>query len=509
MITNYQLVLKNLITNKGIYSRFLQLYGKMTDSILFKVIKSFGNKERKSFGLFLENDYFFKKQAAEEMLELWQLLSKEAVKKKSSLTREEVKAQIYSDQDYYKGKLEKLMTALLGRVHQFILIDGILNKTDPSGNLIALNRFYQKKGLAEHGVKRAEQQLKVLDSKPVTGANLMDAFLLNQFIIQASSLMNDRKNDLNIPNTLDALHKFYFYTNIEYCLQVLAINEWLMPLEVEELVKRVDHNLALIPKDLEHDAVFGLYMLAYELLRNFDKSNVAKIQEFEVLLEKNEKHCSPNQLKSFQTLIRNYCIHFYHKGEDEFIEMAFLIYRKHLDKGLLHHRGKILIGTFRNLVLLAAWNNNLQWCRTFIEEQQGKIASSEDQESIFRFHLATLHFYEKKYELALEHLDLEFGDVLLKYAARRLELMIYYELKSPLFQSKLEAFKIYSYRMSSTKNPEKVKSKNKNFVDFLKQINHPKTFQNEKRQAKIRSKMKEVQYLAEKPWLFSILEQRN
>ncbi|MCB0643632.1 MAG: hypothetical protein KDC44_18420, partial [Phaeodactylibacter sp.] len=86
-------------------------------------------------------------------------------------------------------------------------------------------------------------------------------------------------------------------------------------------------------------------------------------------------------------------------------------------------------------------------------------------------------------------------------AARRLEIKILYELQSPILESKIEAFKVYIFRLSQTKLPDKPKEGNNNFLDLLRQVIHPKTYHNPERAQKLLDKLAEKKVVAERDWL--------
>ena len=86
-----------------------------------------------------------------------------------------------------------------------------------------------------------------------------------------------------------------------------------------------------------------------------------------------------------------------------------------------------------------------------------------------------------------------------------MELKIYYELQSDILESRIDAFKIYIYRISQKVLPVVQRDGNNNFIDLLKQIRSPKTLDSLKRIEKLRNKVREKKSIAEKEWLLEKL----
>jgi len=80
-------------------------------------------------------------------------------------------------------------------------------------------------------------------------------------------------------------------------------------------------------------------------------------------------------------------------------------------------------------------------------------------------------------------------------------------MKHVLLAPKMDAFKIYIYRFSTKKMTQKHKQANQNFIDLLKQIHLPRTFQNERRINKLITKINTFKFVHEKEWLLEKLEE--
>ena len=117
------------------------------------------------------------------------------------------------------------------------------------------------------------------------------------------------------------------------------------------------------------------------------------------------------------------------------------------------------------------------------------------------FNITQYFFYKKQYGQTEEQLLDHYENFYYKVAARRLEIKLLYEQESEILSSKTEAFKMFIFRLSKKQLPEKLKQLNNNFIDFVRQIIHPKTLGNKKRIESIKQKITRKGKVAERDWL--------
>ena len=141
------------------------------------------------------------------------------------------------------------------------------------------------------------------------------------------------------------------------------------------------------------------------------------------------------------------------------------------------------------------------WVEQFIEEHKDRLLGADNPEEVYRFNKANLHFHQQNFDRALDLLSARYSDIYYELAARRLEIKIFYEIRSPLLDSKTEAFKVFGFRQAKRKLPDTPKIGNNNFIDLLRQMTNPATLGNQPRIEKLRKRLKEKQIIAERDWL--------
>lgn len=479
----------------------------MKSSKLLKVINTLSIIEQEELTLFLNSPYFHRDHRKEETIALWKYIQAGNDMRDIRYWRKEnVYKVLYPKEQFIKGKVEKLMTKLFALLTDFI----IQHKKRTSGKLnelLALGAYYNSTDLSTL-FQNNLQKLKQL----ISSSKIQDIpFFYHQFLIEKMetdymSLHSNRKTDLNLLATHNSLDNYYLLTKLEYACQLLSIHIFISPVDLQNSLDLLDTILRNESRTYLEIPIINLYFHAYQLLRFFDKKEEGYYETYHQLLNKFEDHLAPNQLKALRTLIRNYSISHYLKGSPGYLQKAFLIYKEDLESGKLYYNNYLLPGTLNNLVSLGLRMKKFKWVYQLLQDHRQGIYGSDDAEVSYQFNMAHYFFHKKEYETALKFLNGTYSDQYYKISARRLDLMIFYEMKSVLVDDKINAFKIYIYRLPKRSISEKQKNANRNFVDLLRQICLPKTNKNKARIHKISTKIKSTDQLAEKLWLLEILE---
>jgi hypothetical protein len=111
-------------------------------------------------------------------------------------------------------------------------------------------------------------------------------------------------------------------------------------------------------------------------------------------------------------------------------------------------------------------------------------------------------FEKKEYEQVLDFLPGSSSNIIYHLIARRLELMCYYEMKSELLFSKIEAFKVYIWRASEKFLSNDLRDANKNFINLLIQMVSIPTNDQSKRE-RLEKRILEKKRVAETRWLLA------
>jgi len=458
-----------------------------------------------AFLQFLELNYS-KDKYPQELLGLFEIINSclPDIQHKN-LQKDIVYSKIYPSQKWISGKLDKLLTRYLKAIFQFI---GIHFNTDTSNTRLNLCKFLLERGLDSIFDREFKKWGKELETKQIYSSEvLMERFLFREIQTERLGINLHSKQTSKLPEMLQSLDQYYIFTKLKYACKLLSINSFLLKVNLQDSLKSFIHLDHLIELPHLQIPIISVYYQAYKMLSLESEFGVENFKKFKRSLEENHEHLTNEQQKSLNTLIRNYAVKQYTQGEDFYLKNAFEIYKEHLEKGYMYHQGKIHSLPLRNIVTFGLRLGEFDWVHQFILDHKDRIDGSESPEQIYNFNLALYYFHIENYSKALNILPPDFDDIYYKTSVKRLELIILFDTDSPIIDSRIDAFKIFIYRIPDAKISPKHKVANNNFIHLLKQIRHPKTEFSKPRIDKLKTKVSETDLLAEKDWLLKKLDQ--
>ncbi|MEM9820838.1 MAG: hypothetical protein AAF985_07190, partial [Bacteroidota bacterium] len=480
----------------------------MRESKLLILIRTLEKTEMKKLLLFLESPYFFNGKLDEEVLRLFQFIYNYYPNfEHADLSKANAYTSIFPDQKPLKGKMDRLMTRLLKHIQLFLAYEQTNLKENKTQQNIVLSTFYRERHLDKLFLRNIESIRKLQNRIQERDKD----FYYNQFLIEEElanweSFYNTRREDLNLTATLQSLDIYYMVAKLEYACRLLAQNKYHQTLDLKDSLEIINRIAPVFEQ--EHYVkipILRLYHQAFQLLQAENADEV--FRQLSQELEENEPHIPLHQMKDLQTIIRSYSVDRYNQGNEQFLEETFKYYRLHLERGYLLYEDGLNAGTFRNIVALGLKLKQYEWVKSFMEAYQDKIVGAKHPEEVYSFNLATYHFALGEYDKALEYLSDNYEDMYYKIAAKRLELQIYYEQQSVLLDPRMNAFKVYIFRISKTLLPELKREGYNNFIDFLKRIYSPKTYWDKDRVHKLLKEVEECKVLVEKEWLRKKLQE--
>ena len=479
----------------------------MHNSRLIQILNKFDKREIKRLSKFIHSPYFLDLSRNKDVILLFEYLYERfPFTKNVSLDRELIYSHVYEQKAFSKSKWDKLVWRLLKVVKQFISVEFDPAQQDEVERLLHQAKFFrikQLENLYQLTFKQIDEQLQV--STFEHKSNYFLQFKVEEERATYLSIYNNRKEDINLPFTLDRLDSYYLLARLEYACLLLNQGDSFRSPRIEEQLELGDKIYDVFGLDyFSANPQLQLYFQAYLLLRT---QKEAPFQALSQLIDQYEEQIPFQQLQFFGAMCRNYRITQANFGERESILAAFELYKKHLNKGYLYHQDGILPGNLRNLVVLGLKVQAYDWVFQFLQGHKDRVTGSAHPKAVIDFNLAHYYFAIQAYDKALESLADTFEDYYYKIAAKRLELKIYYEQKSILLESKLDAFKMFIFRLSKTWLPDVPRQGNTNFINMLKQILHPATQGNAERIDRLIQKIKDKKIFVERDWLISKLEE--
>jgi hypothetical protein len=483
-------------------------HNPMLSGKLIQTLKALNDSEWKELQLFLQSPYHNRGKESEAVLSLFTFLQKNAANfDHIGLDKATVYAAVFSNAPVVPGKLEKLMGSLFQLLGMFIAVQQQGHPT-----WLALATFYRERKLPHLAFQQHKIGITMLkDSIPFAPDHHYLTWKLKEEVSTHQSLFAQKPHDFGLPETIEALDSFYLLQKLNYaCIFYMqgAHNDLSATIEQSMSLQWLNDSLPrLKDSNLPQDPAIACYIAAYELMRNLKHPGQYLSVQLEKALDKYGEWLHIDTQMTLQSILRNYVLRHYIKGDDNYLPIAFRTYRNHLEKGWLYFDGKLLPETMLNIVQLGLRNKELVWVHDFLQAHQHRIMGNYPTEETYQYNMAIFHFYSKDFGTASYLLNQDFQNPYYKVGARRLDLMILHEEKSDLLDSKIEAFKMFIFRFSKKQMTENIKQLNNHFVDFLRQIIHPTTLRNDSRIEKIRTKITQKEWVAERGWLLEKLEE--
>ncbi len=478
----------------------------MHSSKLIEVFKVFEKEELEQLDLFINSPFFVTEKEGKHIRLLFKYLNDLFPDFcNDKLIKDVVYPKVFPNEKNVKGKLEKVMTLLLQTIKRFII--QYYDKRTATDNAITLARFYRQKKLDHYFVRTLDQTRKKQQNEKQRDKE----YFFNQYLVEKEwaeyeSFYNTRKKDLNLPSTLRNLNIFYVIARQEYSSRLLSQHKHQIPLNLQRDLTDFENLTQLLKTEDYLDVpLVKAYDQALRLLQNQEEK--ITLERLNFLLEKHKNEIPLEELKAMQALCRNYSVRFYNEGNREYLKISFNLYKKHLEEGFLYYNNGLLPSTIKNIVVLGLKLKKIEWVYTFLQKTKTQIVGTKHKKEVYHFNLACYYFAVEAYDEALRYLSETYEDWYYHIAARRLEIKIYYDTQSVLLDHKIEAFKIYIFRIAKSKLTDLQKLGNNHFADIVRQINAPNTKGNPDRIHRLIKRVKAKKVVADKEWIIEKLEE--
>ncbi len=481
----------------------------MYNSKLVTTLKSLKEEELERLDLFLRSPYFNPEYNQLDLHHLWNYLRKGLTDEKEEyFDRATVYHAVFEQQQVYKSKLEKLMSQLYAQLRSFLIYEQIQAGMSESHELLHLLEAFGERRLTKQ-FDLAHKKLQKLSATSSFDSSeyLYEYFSLEKKVASFQIIDNNRRTNLKLPDLHFHLDAYYLLQKLELACQLLNRHIFIVPTKYGDSLKHLDLMISQLSEKHQQIPILALYLGAYQLLKSLvDDSETDYFETFNELLDKYRKNISYEQEKILQTFNRNYIVHKYQKVSHSYLPQVFQLYREHLAAGFMYQDGLILLSSFTNIVISGLRYGEIDWVFNFIQEHRNRLLGLKNADIVIQYNLAQYYFYARDYDQALQHLAPTYEDQFYKVAARRYELKILYEQESELFDSKLDAFKMFIYRLPKSSVHFKNKMANKRFLGLLRQMRRTNTYKNDSRIDKLLEKTRAPEYLADKEWIIEKLE---
>jgi len=500
----------NLLKTSNLY--FLMLSKKQdTSSFLgIELLKSFSKKELQKFELFIKSPYF---NTDDKLIQLFEILQKKVLKTEFN---DQLQAEVYqfAFQKIKNSVLDKIekktLIAKLSKLNQLIHHFLVIEKLDYNKN--CFNDLLYKSLLEKRQYnvflilsKRDKKQLETKKRKDTFDFEHLYKIETHylEYLFLSGKLYSYKEN--NIISVLYNLDVFYLQNKLSHYLESLVYeqNSSLKYSLSKNLFDAIENLLELPVFDNE----ISLKVLK-DSIAFIERSNLSTYNNYFSLLQEKHDEIPIDSLRGYYQLLLNFLVKETKKGNTIFEKELVKIYFSMDNKNLLLEEGLIAPTKLKNLIVRLCKSKNFEEAIYFTEKYSPNVRLA-DRKSIFNHCLATISFYQKDYEKALEHLlQVEGTNVTLETNHRLLMMKLLYERdkhyseRTERYLRSAEKFFVDNKLLSSQN-----KKSYKNFTHII--INLYRLKHNEGRMSvdKLSQKLEGQDYNIDKKWLLEKMEE--
>ena len=431
----------------------------------------------------------------DDLLALYDELTTRLVKGRKA-EKKDVWASIFGDSRPYNDvRLRKYTSNLFKLVKEYLIQETLAGEDDLRRYLYlaALEKQHPEKLV--RGVERNWPHLQ--------RGNIFDA---NTFLFE--HLLELRKYTL-----LNYDHRPFARSNMEEVSESLdkyfIINKLYNAVNTGSQSKARQHSYELkltedVVQFLERDPTYlgdpavALHYYMYKMLAAPDADHGMYYNYKAKLLEFSDRLSERRGYLFFQPPL-NYCSRRINEGDQTFLGEYMELYKYALDRNSVFDEGVLDPLQFRSTILIALRNGEYGWTERYIEQHQDKLPPKQRQNAV-NYNSATLYFYQKDYDKALEFLrDVEYENKTINLNAKSMLLAIYYETgANDALDSLFDSITTYLNRHKEL--PESMNKAFGNLANFTLRLN--RLLPGDQRAlTALKTDLEEQQIVASRPWL--------
>ena len=260
---------------------------------------------------------------------------------------------------------------------------------------------------------------------------------------------------------------------------------------VPEIVRFLDETGTYLDRP-----VVAIYYYMFKMLTE-DSTHDAYYRYKQLLFTETERLTQDRSFSLVQPAL-NYCRRRINVGERDFLREYLDVYRHALDHGLFD--GEVLDPLqFRNTILIALRHGDYEWTEHYIEHYQDRLPERQRINAV-NYNLATLYFYQKDYDQALDYLrDVEYENTTYNLNSKTMLLAIYYETDASMsLDSLFDSIGAYLNRHKEL--PYTAKEAFGNLVSLTRRLT--RLLPGDRRAIEqLKKDLTDKQYVASRPWL--------
>jgi len=439
----------------------------LEDKKVFKFLHTFNKRQLNRFEDYLNSPYFNK---SEELCFIYGVAKKYVSSSSPKDFAEYLKKHQPTNKKLISTtNLDKYLSRIFQFALDFVCMEKLKDKAFLKSSLLMEHLIDgDELGMFDKVYKKTKADL---EKEKLSNQNLYNKFALEKQKANYLSINNsERKGGQNLQEFSDSLDQFYLTQ--KYDVETLKIaRQNIIQLNYNY---HFIENLNFILKDSKNpqNELLQIQNRIYNLITGNEQISLSSLNNFcQSLLniaDKLEDHIAYNMGQ----FIRNNMNKAFQLKDEAYYKYCFNVNNKLLAKGLLHYKGHVFAPTFKNVIDVALYINELDWCKNFVYKYQQYIIPKRLRLDIANYANAKMKFYAGNLEDSRKFIQTtQFRDIYYKFSVRKLELMIYYELGEYLYlNSLINSFKVALTPLRSSYVQKNEENANKKFLYFISKL---------------------------------------
>lgn len=337
--------------------------------------------------------------------------------------------------------LKDTSSALLKLIRQFLLAEELGVNTELEHTLVI-------KGAMRNGMEEVwKRQLRLFEDSKGFSTLLTPNHLLILEQYKNITLNSQKRSEAFqiLERQVDGLDYWYWKERLRLTVEMLSVAQVLR----QEINKEKIISLSSVPSGFaQYSAIVPYYLILQLLQSKYPASSTFFYQILALLRANNFPDSTEQEIYSFYVYGLNYCTAQINAGNDSYYKSLFHIFELLEQHGRLIQNERLSQWTFLNVIATACNLRKFGWATDFIQQYHTYIPIRHRQNT-FHYCSALLHFYQKQYDTAVEHLlEVSGGDdPYYELNGRILQLRIFFEKQEWLLvESLMERLRIYLLR---------------------------------------------------------------
>ena len=424
----------------------------------------------------------------------------------NKISNEEIWKHLYIDSEYDDTRFRKLVSDFYKLFDAYITQREL--ESENSQTLYLKLKAYKNRNLSElypSAIQQVANSKKVIFDK---GAEYyLNLYNIEKTLLSFKNEGNLRNKNLDLAKELNLseislnVDVFYIAEKLKYYCSFLS---WKRSFKLDQKIAGIEFILKLAKTDLfkSYPPISIYYTIVLTLT---EEGNLDHYFRLKSLIDMYIHLFSKEEAKEIFDAAISYAVTKGNKGQSEFEQESFELYKTALTRNVLILEDKISSTTFRNIVALGLKLSEFEWVEAFIE-QYSKNLPEADRENNVSFSQARLEWYRKNWgKLIVLLSSVEYKEVFQALLSRTLLLLSYYELAEfDSLESLLISFRSYLDRETSYNKDRKMPYYN--LIQFVKRLTKLQPKDRLKIQ-KLKEDVKSTEGIVNKAWLIEKIDE--